>query len=303
MKDPAFQRQTAFNAVECVSKAAAHAVSENFDSVCEVRIRAEQPILIYLLNTPYYVKTDGNLIAAGANVSTNNICIVSYSEMKDSFARLCSYSVYKHTDDIGNGFITAAGGHRIGVCGEAVVEKGRVRSASNITSLNIRIAKEFIGCSESVFPSADIRTGALICGAPGTGKTTVLRDLARRLSEYGKRRVAVIDERYEIAGQRFGRAGFDVGFSDVYSGYPKGAAMIMAVRAMSPEYIICDELTGENVAEASAAFNCGVCVVASVHCADEAQAKKSRTVQSLLDTGAFGNVVFIDKYYHITEVQ
>ena len=289
------KKKTAFEAVDCISKQAGRAVLDNFDLVCEVRIRSDRPIVIYLLNKPYYIGTNGELISPYSCTDLRSICVINQPQLKDAFVRLCKNSVYKHTDNIGRGFITAAGGHRIGVCGEAVTENGKVRGAANITSMNVRIAKEFIGCADNLTADIDLKQGLLVCGAPGTGKTTVLRDIARSLSLFGRNKVSIVDERYEIAGQCGTSMGFDVGLCDVYSGYPKSVGMMMAIRTMSPDFIICDELTGENAEQAAAAFGCGVSVVASVHCANDAQAKRNRIVRELISTGSFGSVIYIDQ--------
>ncbi len=274
---------------ECFGKTLAAAVRRYPDELCEIRIRADKPVVLCLLNRPYFIGAEGELCPTACE----NAVTVGFDELKAAFARLCSYSVYKHMQSIGSGFITLPGGHRVGVCGTAVMSGNDVRAVSEITSLNIRSAKEFPGCCEPLFRSVDLLEGMLICGAPSSGKTTLLRDAARKLSFEMLRRVSVIDERLELASSVGGHSGFDVGLSDVYSGYPKSTAMLLAVRTMSPEFIICDELTGEDAAAVSRALNCGVSVISSVHCTSLQSALKNPSVKALTATGAFRKLVFL----------
>ena len=274
---------------DCFSAALTRAVMPRFAALCEIRIRAGLPVTAYFTDRPYFVSENGELETA----ASDDLLCYTDRELRSHFARLCQYSVYKHTDSISCGFVTVGGGHRVGVCGTAVKRGGEVISVTDITSLNIRAAKEFRGCGDIIFRAVDISGGMLICGTPSSGKTTLLRDMARTLSLDGMKKVCVIDERMEIAAMLSGSKGFDVGFCDVYSGYPKGAAMIMAVRTMSPEYMICDELTGENASELVTALNCGVRVIATVHCADLTELLHSRSAADILKTGAFQKIVFL----------
>ena len=283
--DNAFRR-----AAVCFGETLANASDRYFDTLSELRIRADKPVVAYLLNTPYFVASNGELTSD----CSADLLRISFDELKNGFVKLCAYSVYKHIGSMSRGFITLAGGHRVGVCGAAVLSGGEVTSVCDVTSLNIRAAKEFPGCSRCVTDGTDLRRGALICGAPSSGKTTLLRDLARTLSLEKLGKVCVIDERYEIAACFSGRPGFDVGLSDIYSGYPKKTAVELAVRTMSPEYIICDELTGEGLSGICDALNCGVSVIATSHCGSAEEAADSANVKALLKTGAFQSVIFLD---------
>lgn len=265
------------------------AVPKFNDDFCEIRIRADRPIIV---NTPHgarFLSRDGNLTAA----RPSDPAVVRYPEMKAAFSRLCAFSVYKHMNSVNHGFITMNGGHRIGVCGTAVCDGRGVHSVGDITSLNIRAAREVRGCSDMIFDVWDGSGGFLLCGAPSSGKTTVLRDIARRLSEEKLMRVSLADERMELASMFGGKAGFDVGLSDVYSGYPKSDAMLLAVRTMSPEYIICDEITGDDITAVMQALNCGVKIIAAAHCDCAEAARRNISINSLIKTGAFRHVIFL----------
>lgn len=277
------------NILSCFSGALGSLADSDIGDLCEVRVRAGQPTVVYLLNRPYFVLENGRL----AEQYSETLPRVSFAELKAAFERLCSFSVYKHIENMTHGFITSHGGHRIGVCATAVVTGGEVTSVTDITSLNIRRAREIKGCSRFLLDTADISHGALICGAPASGKTTLLRDMARILSGERLKRVSVIDERLEIASRAHGHSGFDVGLSDVYSGYPKGTALTLAVRTMSPEYVICDELTGADSSAVSAALNCGVTVISAVHCATLDELRHSPQLVRLVKTHAFRRLIFL----------
>ena len=255
---------------------------------CELRIRADRPVILNTTSGTRYLSYNGDVTEA----RPNNPAIVGFPEMKAAFSRLCAFSVYKHMNNINHGFITMDGGHRIGVCGTAVCDALGIHSVVDITSLNIRAAREVRGCSDIIF---DVWNGGgfLLCGAPSSGKTTVLRDIARRLSAEKLMRVSVADERMEIASMFGGRAGFDVGLSDVYSGYPKKDAMLLAIRTMSPQYIICDEITGDDINVIMQSLNCGVKIIAAVHCDSISAARQNLSINSLIKTGAFNQIIFL----------
>jgi len=214
---------------------------------------------------------------------------------------LCEYSVHSYTEDIARGYITLPGGHRAGVCGTAVTERGLVTAVRDISSINLRIAREIHGAAADLcarlYQNGDI-PGLLISGAPGSGKTTLLRDLARRLSgglcgpegHRGRsRRVALIDERGELAGAREGTPCCDVGpNTDALTGYPKGEGILLAIRSLAPEVILCDELGGEADAEAlEAGFHTGVRFVATLHAGSVGEALSRPVARRLLACGAF----------------
>ncbi len=156
--------------------------------------------------------------------------------------RAARYSVYARQHELQNGFVTLRGGHRMGVCGTAVMQGGSVLNVRHISSLNLRIAREHRGCGKKLFAQLRGKSGGvLLCGAPCSGKTTLLRDLARLFSAEDGRQTALIDERGEIAAVCDGVPQNDVGFCDVFDGYPKAQAMEQALRSLSPQVMICDE--------------------------------------------------------------
>ena len=182
---------------------------------------------------------------------------------------LMKFSYHAYEEDLAKGFITIDGGHRVGICGKAVIEKGKVVLLKEISSFNIRYAKEIIGCSDClmhhVLSEEHIRN-LLIVSPPGCGKTTILRDIARNLSlmQY---KVAICDERSEIAGMYGGISAYQFGsMVDVLDGCPKAEGMMMLIRSMSPDVIIADEIgTKDDLHAIETCAHAGVSVITTAH--------------------------------------
>lgn len=256
----------------------------------EIRLRVNRPVTVCCPKGIYFVKEGGGLgcIVASGCISANR------SDLDETFRTLCSYSVYSHENEIKNGYITLRGGHRAGICGTAVYQNGTVSGMKDISSVNIRVAREIPGSADILLNQLkDTLTGGLLlAGPPSSGKTTILRDIARQLSSGIRgniRKVAVIDERGEIAGSYQGIPQNDVGICcDVLDGYPKAEGIMLAVRSLSPQYIICDELGSEKETRAvEQSLNAGVCVIASIHAGDLSELLRRRQAVALLETGAF----------------
>ena len=185
---------------------------------------------------------------------------------------------------IGKGYLTLSGGHRIGLCGEAIVKEGVVTGIREVRSLNIRIARDFPGISETI----PINSSILLLGAPGWGKTTLLRDLARKTAD--NYRVSVADERGELFPE-----GFPPGKRmDVMKGCPKSQAIELLLRSMGPEWIAVDEITAESDADAlMQAVGCGVRMMATAHAASVQDLRQRPVYRRLLETGVFQTLVVL----------
>ncbi|MCL2494612.1 MAG: stage III sporulation protein AB [Oscillospiraceae bacterium] len=268
----------------------------------EIRMRAGSPVTLTLPEGPRPLP----LRLGGA-------------QLAQALRALCEYSVHSYTEDIARGYVTLPGGHRAGVCGTAVIEHGSVTAVRDISSINLRVAREIPGAASALcarlYRNGSL-PGLLISGPPGSGKTTLLRDLARRLSDglngsgslrdHGfPRRVAIIDERGELAGAREGTPCCNLGANtDVLTGYPKGEGILLAIRSLSPEMILCDELGGESDAAAlEAGFHTGVRFVATLHAGSAEEALARPVARRLLACGAFDYLAHLEFPCKLAEIR
>lgn len=234
---------------------------------------------------------------------------VSDEVFDECFMRACEYSVYAYASRIREGFIPLEGGHRVGVCGSAVGAGGRVLCVKNISSLDYRIARAFRGCAEQgIGYIADARRikNTVVASRPGCGKTTFLRDAVRLLSDRGFR-VCIVDTRSEIAAVKNGVAGFDVGaLTSVFDGYPKSAGTENAVRAFSPDAVVCDEIGNEEeLSSLRFLMARGVPFIVSVHCLGAEDLMKNKVLSALVHENLAETVIFLDDVpfpTHIKEV-
>lgn len=248
------------------------------NKVMEIRLRAGCPLSVNVGGMNMFVTVNDVSI-----LPTRNVYIVTAEEIEAVYLKICNYSVHTHMDEIKQGFITLKGGHRAGICGTAVYEKGEIAAFRDITSINIRMSRHFYGCADTLLPWA-LKGNLLLSGPTSSGKTTRLRDLARLLSNHCKR-VTIIDSRFEIAGGVVGR---DLGpCCDVLGGIQKSDGLDIAVRTLNPEYIILDELgsIAETKGIISAMF-CGVRVVASIHSGSIAELQSRPQAVMLMESGA-----------------
>ena len=256
----------------------------------EIRLRVNRPLAIVCPKVTYYLTKNGGLVNTPIE---NSMLLVNRSDVADTFHNICNYSVYTRQNEIINGFVTVYGGHRAGICGTAVFNEEKIVNIRDISSINLRIAKEYKGCAEKLYQKiGSFDKGVLICGAPCSGKTTVLRDLARILSVY--KTVSLIDERGELAGTTSGVFQNDIGMCDVYDCYKKSEAILQSIRSMAPDIIVCDEIgSQEDIKAVEQSVNSGVSLIATVHASSEYEIKHRENIQRLLKTGAFSKIVFL----------
>lgn len=259
------------------------------EQIYEIRIKIGKPILVY---SKY-----------GENIVNY---VPTKEDMKSLIQKIANYSLYAYEEDIRQGFITIKGGHRIGIAGECVMEKGEVKTIRNISSINIRVCSEVIGCSDKlikyIYSQKENRIfNTIIISPPKCGKTTILRDIARNISNgmnsiglYG-RKVAVIDERSEIGACHFGIPQNDLGMrTDILDNCLKKEGMIMAIRSLSPEILICDEIGTKGDVEALLmAFNSGVNIITSIHGFTIEDLYKRKVFHELLDNGIIERAIVL----------
>lgn len=188
---------------------------------------------------------------------------------------------------IAKGYLTAPGGHRIGVCGDGICKDGTPAGIREITSVCIRVARDFTGIGKVI---CDLSGSVLILGAPGWGKTTLLRDMARQLSIGST--VAVADERSELFPEGFERGKR----MDVLTGCPKTKAIDMLLRTMGPSWIAVDEITENDDCQALIqAANCGVRLLATAHAGSSQDFRKRTIYKPLVEQGIFQALVILHK--------
>lgn len=261
----------------------------------EIRLRCGRPVTVCGLFGVAFLLDSGR----SSFICSDSTVKASITDIEECFSIACSYSVHTHSSGICAGYVTVSGGHRVGIAGTAVCERGAITGVREVSSVNIRISREFKGIADTVFENVRMnsRSGLIIAGPPSSGKTTVLRDLARLLGseEGGYSRTVIIDEREEIAACVNGVPCNDIGITcDVLSGYPKSEAVLIALRSMSPENIIIDEIGNmQEVAAVEQGVNSGVRFVLSVHAESADDFMRRPQGVRLLETGAFGGVVFL----------
>lgn len=208
-------------------------------------------------------------------------------------------SLYAYEEEMKQGFITLPGGHRVGFAGKAMLDgAGLVRGLKYISALCLRVARSVPGCADGVMKDILDAMGAprhtLIVSPPQAGKTTLLRDIARQVSLLGKR-VCIVDERSEIAGCYRGRPELDVGpRTDVLDGCPKAQGMLMALRALSPQVLVTDEIgRPEDVSAILEALHAGVRVIATAHGNALAEVAERPHLSRLLGQSMFEKVIVL----------
>lgn len=269
----------------------------------EIRLRAGRPIEIVGAGRSTFLDAAGHPIANAAAAWCLDPAI-----LERTWQIVCEASVYSRIEETRQGFITLPGGYRVGVSGRILVEDGRLLRVRDVGSLNFRVARQIYGCATPALravwdATSDLPHSSLIVSPPGAGKTTLLRDLIRQLSAgapgSGRRglRVALIDERAEVAACHRGIPRLDVGpRTDVLSECPKVPGIEMAVRSLSPQVVAFDELGGAADARAVLeAAHCGVRVIATAHARNVDELRRRPSLARLWSAGVFQCVVVLKR--------
>lgn len=267
------------------------------DDINEIRLRMGRHITVSIATGNSFITENGEL-----SDDCTFALITEPSDIEYAFKNAFSYSLHSYSKELSMGYITVGSGNRVGICGMAVVngcDYGNVETIKYVSSINIRIAREKRGFAEKIFNSC-MRLkpmGVLVVGAPASGKTTLLRDLTRHLGS--KYRVSLIDEQNEISATHRDTAQNDIGeLTDVFVGYPKYMGISTAVRVMSPDVIVVDEIgTDDELKSLEFALHSGVNIVTAVHSRSFEDAKRKRIVKTLLAENAFQYVAVLKNNY------
>lgn len=224
--------------------------------------------------------------------------VTSQEDLQYVINMACRYSPWTAVTTA-QGYITAPGGHRIGLCGEVMQQQGKTNGIRTVTSLNIRIARDFPGISGNLWLR---RENILILGPPGSGKTTLLRDLIRQRSQ--EENISVVDERGEIFPAE---AGYPAGpNTDVLTGCAKTSGVDLVLRTMSPDCIAVDEITASEDCDALLKAGwCGVCLLATAHASNVADLRTRPVYTPLLDRGLFDTAIVLhrNKTWHSERIR
>ncbi len=276
----------------------------DFGKLQEIRMRIGRPLLLV------YHNEEKIWIPEKKNQTGEHI--VTKEEIRETLEYVSHYSLYAYEQEMRQGFITIEGGHRVGVSGKVILEQDRVKNLQYISSINIRVAHEVIGCADPIFPyiTRDRQIcHTLIISPPCCGKTTLIRDLIRQVSDgnaYVKGcSVGVVDERSELGGCYLGVPQNELGMrTDVLDGCPKAQGMLMLIRSMSPKVIAVDEIgSPEDVHAMEYAMQCGCTLIASVHGRDMEEISEKPVLSELVRKKRFERYVVLETRKHPGEIR
>ena len=284
-------------------------INIDYKLLTEIRIRVNKPILIYYDNEEFFISNVGRLVK-----EEHDVYIITVDEIKESLQYICNYSLYAYEDDIKQGFVTVVGGHRVGLAGKVVVEKSCIKNIRYITCINIRVSHQVIGCGDKVMQYIyDEKNNniyhTLIVSPPMSGKTTLLRDVIRIISN-GKGlqssiTVGVVDERSEIAACYNGIPQNDVGIrTDILDCCPKSEGMMMLLRSMSPKVIAVDEIgTLKDIEAIEYVINCGCKLLATVHGNGIEDIKNKPLLGNLVRERVFERYIVLNNYKKVGNIK
>jgi stage III sporulation protein AA len=279
----------------------------DYDKLQELRLRINEPLIVIYDNREYFVTCHGTRTTVAVDA-----CIVQASDIRETLEFISNYSMYAYEDEVRQGFITIQGGHRVGLAGKVVLESGRIKCVKHISFINIRMSHQVKGCSYKVLPyimnGGDV-SHTLIISPPRCGKTTLLRDIIRAVSDgnddFPGMTVGVVDERSEIGACYRGVPQNDVGIrTDILDCCPKSYGMLMLIRSMSPQVIAVDEIGGRDDIDAIySVINCGCKLIATVHGNSIDDIRIRPGLRKLVEERIFERYIVLNNRYGVGEVQ
>lgn len=265
----------------------------------EIRMRAGKPLILWIQGQEFFLTQNG-ILTKHKDMAYR----IHPEELKLTMEYLGEYSLYAYESELRQGFLTIQGGHRVGVTGKTILENQQVKGVHQISGINIRFAHQIKGCADGVMPFVVENQQVyhtLIISPPRCGKTTLLRDLVRQISDgtedFAGCTVGVVDERSEIGGSYQGIPQNDLGIrTDLLDCCPKSEGMMMLIRSMSPAVIAVDEVGNyEDINAIETAIHCGCKLLATVHGSSIEEIKKKPLLERLLKEHAFERYIILHK--------
>ncbi len=272
------------------------------NQLVEIRLRAGKPLLIETVSEELLISSQGDIVS-----KQNQGCLIDQQDLQETLNLMTNSSLYTVEEELKSGYLTLSGGHRVGFVGQVIRDGRRIKRIKYISGLNIRLCQEIIGAAdgviEQVIAGTDDIYNTLIISPPRCGKTTLLRDLIRQISDGIPRlnftglKVGVVDERSELGGAYQGVPQNRLGIrTDVLDRGPKKEGILLLIRSMSPEVIATDEIgTKEDVEVLKEALNAGVRVVTTVHGRNLQEIKSRPILQGLFTTGVFDRFITLSR--------
>lgn len=269
------------------------------NKIYEIRLRVNAPLIVIYQGKEYFLTLEGGLTREEAKAY-----YVRTEDLKEMLEYISGYSLYAFEEEIRQGFLTIVGGHRVGIAGKTVLDGNKIKSLKYISYINLRLSHQIKGCASPILPYIIKNRQichTLIISPPRCGKTTLLRDLIRQVSN-GNRymqgvSVGVVDERSEIAGSYQGIPQNDLGIrTDVLDCCPKAEGMMMLIRSMSPEVVAVDELGDyEDIHAIESVIHCGCKLFATVHGSSIEDIKRKPLLQRLMQEKVFERYIVLYK--------
>lgn len=271
---------------------------KEYKLIYEIRIRINRPIIVVKQDTELFLSSKGTYTQ-----DQTQAIVATADDIQNTLEMMSRYSMYAFEEEMRQGYITLEGGHRVGIVGKSVIENKSVKSMRYIGAMNIRIAHEIVGAADKILPYIYNGEGriyhTLLVSPPRCGKTTILRDLIRQISNgcygYPGMSVGVVDERSEIGGCYKGVPQNDVGIrTDILDGCPKVDGMLMLLRSMSPAVIAIDEIgKKDDLFAIEEVLNAGVKIICTVHGSSLNDLMNKPILKEMIEKNFFERIICI----------